>query len=136
MKPNIVFLPLLFFIGFLGLLHAGENKLPKSLMTDGAVMADSSQMMESPASINQELNMYKFNLNEESYIDDIPFNTKEIAQKVSAPADHFNLFKPVVNLRDELYIDDIPFDTKAVFEEYCVPVLENGIHYYSCTVMN
>ncbi|GEM_PF-1349540 len=136
MKPNIVFLFLLFSICFFGLLYAGENNLPESATTGGAVTNDSSRMMESSASIGRELSLYKFNLKEEAYIDDIPFDTKEIAVKASVPAEHFQLFRPILKLRDEPYIDDIPFDTKAVVEEYCVPVLENGIYYYSCTVMN
>lgn len=45
-------------------------------------------------------------LNEENYINDIPFNTEEIFL--------LNSFK----LEEEDYIDDIPFDTKCIFDNY------------------
>jgi hypothetical protein len=50
-----------------------------------------------------------FKLKEESYIDDIPFNTTEIYYEILA-ADTGNLYLP--SLYEEAYIDDIPFDTK------------------------
>lgn len=47
---------------------------------------------------------------EESYIDDIPFDTKSIADNC--------LFEEKMNLEfsieDEAYVDDIPFDTKEI----------------------
>ncbi|MCX6234840.1 MAG: hypothetical protein NT175_09000 [Bacteroidetes bacterium] len=53
-----------------------------------------------------------FILEEEAYIDDIPFNTELIAKKVmSKPgADKFTL-------EEEVYIDDIPFDTEKIVKE-------------------
>jgi hypothetical protein len=48
-------------------------------------------------------------LNDESYIDDIPFNTAEIAAQKMEKAD-LSMFV----LKEEAYIDDIPFDTKAI----------------------
>lgn len=47
---------------------------------------------------------------EESYVNDIPFDTKEVALK----ALFFNLEKP----SDEAYIDDIPFSTENVAATY------------------
>jgi hypothetical protein len=51
----------------------------------------------------------KFTLADEPYIDDIPFNTEEIAGTVtgSAGLDQFTL-------KEESYIDDIPFDTEEI----------------------
>lgn len=53
-------------------------------------------------------------LQEEAYIDDIPFNTARIfdsLQKVS-------LSRPESVLREEAYIDDIPFNTALVVANY------------------
>lgn len=52
-----------------------------------------------------------FKLKEESYIDDIPFNTTEIYYEILA-ADTGNLYLPSLN--EEAYIDDIPFDTQEI----------------------
>ncbi len=51
----------------------------------------------------------KFSLTEEAYIDDIPFNTEEIAGTLTNPTD-LTLF----TLEEEPYIDDIPFNTEAI----------------------
>lgn len=50
-----------------------------------------------------------FTLAEEPYIDDIPFDTEEIAGTVQASSDLAQF-----TLEEESYIDDIPFDTEAV----------------------
>ncbi len=55
------------------------------------------------------LNASGFNLMEESYIDDIPFNTKEVYDNIIAEK---NLAE--FNFEEEEYIDDIPFDTECV----------------------
>jgi hypothetical protein len=47
-------------------------------------------------------------LNDEAYIDDIPFNTAEVAGQ--KPSTDLSMFV----LKEEAYIDDIPFDTKAI----------------------
>jgi hypothetical protein len=47
---------------------------------------------------------------EESYVDDIPFNTEKIALESL----YFNLVKP----EDEAYINDIPFETSKVAAAY------------------
>jgi hypothetical protein len=44
---------------------------------------------------------------EESYIDDIPFDTEKVVDEMIMPALDFD---------DELYIDDIPFNTAKVIE--------------------
>jgi len=54
-----------------------------------------------------------FKMKEESYIDDIPFNTTEIFYEILA-ADTGNLYLPSLN--EEAYIDDIPFDTHEIVE--------------------
>lgn len=50
-------------------------------------------------------------ITEESYIDDIPFNTWEIAVQTITDGDE-------VKLEEEPYIDDIPFDTRAIADKY------------------
>lgn len=47
-------------------------------------------------------------LTEESYIDDIPFNTEKVVDEMIMPALDFD---------DELYIDDIPFSTADIVVE-------------------
>ena len=51
-----------------------------------------------------------FDFEEESYINDIPFNTEVVAAKESAA--------PVVDFEEENYIDDIPFNTEKIAENY------------------
>jgi hypothetical protein len=48
-------------------------------------------------------------LPEEEYVDDIPFNTEKIAQKA--------LFSKLMNGREEASVDDIPFDTEKIFNK-------------------
>ncbi len=55
------------------------------------------------------LNASPITFNEESYIDDIPFNTTEIYNEIIAEN---NLTK--FTFEEEEYIDDIPFDTECV----------------------
>lgn len=45
-------------------------------------------------------------LQEEAYVNDIPFNTEEVVRSKS------------IELDDEQYVDDIPFDTKNIFDKY------------------
>ncbi|GEM_PF-1292459 len=54
----------------------------------------------------------KIVLKDEAYIDDIPFNTEEIAKQALLQA-QLKEFK----LKDEAYIDDIPFNTEQVCRE-------------------
>ncbi|HEY9115618.1 MAG TPA: hypothetical protein VIN10_13040, partial [Bacteroidales bacterium] len=54
---------------------------------------------------SMNINASNFSFGEEAYINDIPFNTKEIvAEKALA----------VFQLEDEAYINDIPFETDVV----------------------
>lgn len=43
-------------------------------------------------------------MEDETYINDIPFDTEEIVENIYS------------NLEDENYVDDIPFDTKKIVE--------------------
>jgi hypothetical protein len=49
-------------------------------------------------------------ITEESYINDIPFDTYEIAVESILEGEE-------LQLQDEAYIDDIPFDTKAIADK-------------------
>ncbi len=53
----------------------------------------------------------KFSLKEEAYIDDIPFNTEEIAATADNQSDLAQF-----TLKEEEYIDDIPFDTEEIVQ--------------------
>ncbi|HOW24347.1 MAG TPA: hypothetical protein PK711_01645 [Bacteroidales bacterium] len=59
--------------------------------------------------VNADVQPAKFTLADEPYIDDIPFNTEEIAGSVQSSSDLTQF-----TLEDETYIDDIPFDTEAI----------------------
>lgn len=50
------------------------------------------------------------NLEEELFINDIPFNTGEIAAEYL----YYDAQKTTFNLPEEAYIDDIPFDTACI----------------------
>jgi len=50
------------------------------------------------------------NLEEELFINDIPFNTGEIATEYL----YYDAQKATFNLPEEAYIDDIPFDTACI----------------------
>ena len=50
-------------------------------------------------------------LTEEDYINDIPFDTYEIAVNAILDGDE-------VKLEDEAYVNDIPFDTRAIASKY------------------
>ena len=58
------------------------------------------------------LNASETKFSEESYIDDIPFNTKDVYDNLLAVK---NLTE--FNFEEEQYIDDIPFDTECVSAE-------------------
>jgi hypothetical protein len=53
-----------------------------------------------------------FSLAEEPYIDDIPFDTEEIAGTVTDSSDLTQF-----TLEEEQYIDDIPFNTEAIAQK-------------------
>ena len=48
---------------------------------------------------------------EEAYVNDIPFDTWEIAVRAFLEGDEFKL-------EDEPYVDDIPFNTRTIFNKY------------------
>ncbi len=57
-----------------------------------------------------------FELEKENYINDIPFNTKDI---VANPPDFYSfssLTNYSINLDDEDFVEDIPFDTKKIIK--------------------
>jgi hypothetical protein len=74
-----------------------------------------------------------FNLEDETYVDDIPFNTKKIVEKIAGFYDSVHLlvenidtkYEVAINtlsassieftMEDEEYIDDIPFNTEEVY---------------------
>lgn len=58
-------------------------------------------------------------IEEESYIDDIPFNTWQVAVDALVSGDE-------LKLEDEPYINDIPFDTKAIAGEYLLRKIEKN----------
>lgn len=55
----------------------------------------------------------EFALEDEEYIDDIPFDTEKIANLVLFDESQKEIFQ----FDDEAYIDDIPFDTKKIVLE-------------------
>jgi len=55
-----------------------------------------------------------FTLQEEAYIDDIPFNTAKIFDNMQQITEN----PEVATLADEAYIDDIPFNTAKVVADY------------------
>ena len=62
-----------------------------------------------PFSFSNNLNI---ELEEENYIDDIPFNTEEIASNIPG----YSANSLVLTLEEENYIDDIPFCTRKVYD--------------------
>jgi len=59
-----------------------------------------------------------FKIEEEAYIDDIPFDTEAIVKSLYIDGDEKKIEnKPDFEIEEEEYIDDIPFDTKAIFNK-------------------
>jgi hypothetical protein len=58
-------------------------------------------------------------IEEESYVDDIPFNTWKIAVDAIIEGDE-------VKLAEEAYVDDIPFDTRAIANKYLLRKIEKA----------
>ena len=56
----------------------------------------------------------EFDFNDESYINDIPFNTASIA----ADYTYNKALTVLFEMEDETYIDDMPFNTEKVAENY------------------
>jgi len=59
--------------------------------------------------VRADIQPAKFTLADEPYIDDIPFDTEEIAGTVQPSSDLAQF-----TLEEEPYIEDIPFDTEAI----------------------
>jgi hypothetical protein len=57
--------------------------------------------------INDIYSIKEPTIEEEAYVDDIPFNTWDIASDIIHEGDE-------VKMEDEAYVDDIPFDTRAM----------------------
>ncbi len=53
-----------------------------------------------------------FGMQDEKYIDDIPFNTKTIFDSIQKDND------PAIVMKEEAYINDIPFDTEQIVAQY------------------
>ncbi|NTV83082.1 MAG: hypothetical protein HGA23_02130 [Bacteroidales bacterium] len=56
---------------------------------------------------------------EEAYVDDIPFNTYEIAVEAMIEGDE-------LKLNEEPYVNDIPFDTRAIASQYLLRKIEKN----------
>ena len=54
--------------------------------------------------------IYPFNLPEEKYVNDIPFDTRKIAGQA--------IFDSLYHMNEESYIDDIPFNTEKIYQNY------------------
>lgn len=68
-----------------------------------------------------------FELEEEKYVNDIPFNTKAIVEN---PPDFYSfssLTNYSIKLEDEEYIEDIPFNTNNILNLYKAKQLINGV---------
>jgi hypothetical protein len=59
-------------------------------------------------------------ITEETFINDIPFDTYEIAVESILDGDE-------MQLKDEAYVNDIPFDTKAIADKYLLGTKMNSI---------
>lgn len=60
--------------------------------------------------LSENKDSIEFVMEEEAYIDDIPFDTEKIAQR----ALYNESQKETYQFEDEAYIDDIPFDTEEI----------------------
>ncbi|HNS16256.1 MAG TPA: hypothetical protein PKH94_03730 [Bacteroidales bacterium] len=66
------------------------------------------------ASGGSSLSLAAFNLEEEPYVDDIPFNTKKIYRRACCFYKHYGRYAAEISLPDEDYIEDIPFNTEYI----------------------
>lgn len=78
-----------------------------------AGMAFGSEMDTNPPATSKST-VENITFEDESYIDDIPFNTKSIAAAYHMEEALSNNF----NYDEEAYIDDIPFDTELIAANY------------------
>lgn len=73
--------------------------------------------------IVHEMNLVSFNFEGEAYIDDIPFNTETISSVYA----YSNNFSVSFDLEEESFINDIPFSTTEVVSEYNYQIAFNNI---------
>lgn len=90
-------------------LNAGTNSVPFSFISITEESDSLDAQINKPALPEKE---------EEKYVDDIPFNTKEVCAKFLKT----NL--PV--LEPEAYVDDFPFETASIADRY-LPTEQLGI---------
>jgi len=62
-------------------------------------------------------NLVHFTLDDEKYIDDIPFNTELVSTQMYFGNSYLNPMENNFQLNDETYVNDIPFDTERVYWE-------------------
>jgi hypothetical protein len=59
-----------------------------------------------------------FKIEDEAYIDDIPFDTEAVVKSLCIDGDEKIIEnEPDIEIEEEEYIDDIPFDTKEIFDK-------------------
>lgn len=75
-----------------------------------STMNDSDPSSELP-SCYPPVTLSVYSLEEESYIDDIPFDTEKIYKRACCYYKHYGRYSADLTLRDEDYIEDIPFST-------------------------
>ncbi len=72
-----------------------------------------------------------FELEEEKYVNDIPFNTKIIVENPPDFYSYSSLINYSIKLEDEEYVEDIPFNTNSVLNLYKANQLINNVKSYS-----
>ncbi len=61
---------------------------------------------------------YKVKLQEESYVDDVPFNTNEVVASLDGDKKNSESEEYDVKLEEEGYVNDVNFDTRQVVLDY------------------
>ncbi len=69
-----------------------------------------------------------FSLDEEPYVDDIPFDTQKVFKRACCFFKHYGRYSAELTLKDEDYIEDIPFST----EDIASTVLDNSMLVKPC----
>ena len=102
---------LLIIIAAALLLSSNANSVPSILSmddTDGTSVRLLDRISDSLSEESTTITAPIFTLEEEAYVDDIPFNTRKIFEENTTNT------APIFTLEEEAYIDDIPFDTKKI----------------------
>jgi len=91
----------------------------KSTNVNNEVNTKSMKVLNNPpTSVNALSLQNNFLIEEEMYIEDIPFNTEEIANRTLGEESLFTYkIEKQFYLEDESYIDDIPFDTYQIVKK-------------------